>query len=151
MKFRIYLQKYMQTILEPIYKSIGELTVDEKATDRLDVVKHKVLIISWSCQLSMGDCELKSKNQFNEWMTTDDPDKINPVSLHLRSVVYCAAIKLGGEKEWNFLWKRYMSINESSEKVMILGSLGCSREIWLLQRYMDWSLDESSGIRKQVG
>lgn len=32
---------------------------------------------------------------------------------------------------------------------MILSSLGCSREIWLLSRYLDWTLDELSGVRKQ--
>ncbi len=147
----VYLQKYMQSILEPIYESVGGLTVDKKATDRLDAVKHKVLVASWSCRFSVGDCESKSRELFTEWMSTENPDKMNPVPLDLRSVVYCTAVRLGSEREWNFLWKRYAASNVGTEKVMILGSLGCSREIWLLQRYLDWSLDESSGVRKQVG
>lgn len=139
----------MQSILEPIYKTVGGLTSDKKASDRLDAVKHKVLVASWSCRFSVGDCETKSKELFAEWMNVNDPDKVNPVPLDLRSVVYCTAIRLGGENEWTFLWKRYAASNVGTEKVMILGSLGCSREIWLLQRYLDWSLDESSGVRKQ--
>lgn len=139
----------MQSILEPIYTTVGGLSVDKKATDRLDAVKHKVLIASWSCRFSVGDCESKSKELFAEWMSTEDPDKMNPVPLDLRSVVYCTAIRLGGEEEWNFLWKSYAASNVGSEKVMVLKSLACSREIWLLQRYLDMSLDESSGIRKQ--
>lgn len=47
------------------------------------------------------------------------------------------------------MWTRYSKSNVGSEKVMILNSLGCSREIWLLQRYLDWTLDESTGVRKQ--
>lgn len=69
--------------------------------------------------------------------------------MDLRSVVYCTAIRFGNEREWNFLWKRYNQSNVGTEKTMILSSLGCSREIWLLSRYLDWSLDESSGVRKQ--
>lgn len=139
----------MQSILEPIYKSIGGLDTNKKEEGRLDAVKHKVLIASWSCRFAVGDCESKSKELFAKWMSVDDPDKTNPVPLDLRSVVYCTAMRTGGEKEWNFLWKRYTASNVGMEKVMILGSLGCSREIWLLQRYLDWSLDESSGVRKQ--
>lgn len=32
---------------------------------------------------------------------------------------------------------------------MILESLGCSREVRLLERYLGWTLDNSSGIREQ--
>lgn len=71
------------------------------------------------------------------------------IPLDLRSVVYCTAIRHGNEREWNFLWKRYGKSNVGTERTMILSSLGCSREVWLLLRYLDWTLDESSGVRKQ--
>lgn len=32
---------------------------------------------------------------------------------------------------------------------MILSSLGCTREVWILEKYLEMSLDSSSGIRKQ--
>lgn len=32
---------------------------------------------------------------------------------------------------------------------MILSALSCTREIWLLARYLEWSINENSGIRKQ--
>ena len=69
--------------------------------------------------------------------------------LDLRSVVYCTAIRFGGEREWQFLWKRYTKSNVGAERSMILSTLGCSREIWILQRYLDWTVDETSGVRKQ--
>lgn len=69
--------------------------------------------------------------------------------MDLRSVVYCTAVRLGGESEWRFLWQRYAESNVGSERALILSALGCSREVWLLQRYLNWTLDESSGVRKQ--
>lgn len=74
---------------------------------------------------------------------------IYSVPLDLRSVVYCTAIRNGGDREWQFLWNRYTKSNVGTEKTLILSALGCSREIWLLQRYLDWTLDESTGVRKQ--
>lgn len=69
--------------------------------------------------------------------------------MDLRPVVYCTAIREGGDHEWHFLWDRYTKSNVGSEKAIILTALGCTREIWLLQRYLEWTLDESSGVRKQ--
>lgn len=74
---------------------------------------------------------------------------MNSIPIDLRRVVYCNAIKHGREKEWNFLWKQYLRSNVASEKSMIIGSLACSRQVWLLARYLDWSLNATSGVRKQ--
>lgn len=67
----------------------------------------------------------------------------------MRSTIYCTAVRSGGENEWRFLWERYTRSNVAAERSQILGALGCSREVWLLQRYLDWTLDESSGVRNQ--
>lgn len=37
----------------------------------------------------------------------------------------------------------------AAEKNTILHALGCSREIWVLARFLDYSLIEDSGVRKQ--
>lgn len=37
----------------------------------------------------------------------------------------------------------------ATEKNSILGALGCSQQTWLLNRYLEWSLDSNSGVRKQ--
>lgn len=52
----------------------------------------------------------------------------------MKTVVYCEAIKQGGEDEWNFLWQQYKESNVGTEKNLILGALGCTRQIWLLTR-----------------
>lgn len=70
------------------------------------------------------------------------------IPLNLRPVVYCTAIRKGKDKEWTFLWKRYINSNVGAEKSMIILSLSCSKEQWLLSRYLDWSLN-STLVRKQ--
>jgi hypothetical protein len=36
--------------------------------------------------------------------------------------------------------QRYLASNNANEKNNILGALACSREVWLLQRYLDMSI-----------
>lgn len=71
------------------------------------------------------------------------------ISPNLKMVVYCTAIRFGGQIEWDFAWQRYLETNVGSEKDLLLHSLGCTRENWLLSRYLDWMVTENSGIRKQ--
>lgn len=48
--------------------------------------------------------------------------------------MYCTAIKVGGQEEWDFAWERYKNSNVGSEKELLLQALGCSREVWILSR-----------------
>lgn len=67
----------------------------------------------------------------------------------LRGTIYCTALRNGDEHHWDFLWDRYLASNVGAEKTLILSSLGCTREVWILDKYLDMSLDAESGIRKQ--
>lgn len=64
-------------------------------------------------------------------------------------MVYCHAISDGGQEEWDFAWQRYLNTNVASEQDILLTSLGCSKEPWILTRYLEWAFTENSGIRKQ--
>jgi len=140
---------YIQKIVRPIYLRLGGLNANRNQNDPLDLVKHKVLVSSWACRFDVEDCKEKAIALFSKWMMSENPEKQNPVPLDLRSVVYCTAIRHGSDREWQFLWSRYSKSNVGTEKTLILSALGCSREIWLLQRYLDWTLDETTGVRTQ--
>lgn len=71
------------------------------------------------------------------------------ISPNLKMVVYCTAIRFGGQVEWDFAWQRYLETNVGSEKDLLHHALGCTRETWLLSRYLDWTITNNSGIRKQ--
>lgn len=53
----------------------------------------------------------------------------------MRQYVYCTAIRHGGVKEWDFLWKKYLDTEISGEKETILTALACSRDVWVLTRF----------------
>lgn len=70
------------------------------------------------------------------------------ISPNLRTIVYCTAIKYGDQNEWDFAWERYQKTTVSSEKEILLSAMGCSRETWILMRFLERSLTDEYGIRK---
>ncbi|XP_058125970.1 aminopeptidase N-like [Anopheles ziemanni] len=142
-------RSYIQYIVEPIYERLDIFNATLIPNDRLDTVKKLALIASWACRFDVGDCVDRSVQLFSQWMKVTDPETSNPVPLNLRPVVYCNAIRNGNEVQWNFLWQRYLRSNVGSEKIMIIGALSCTREAWLVERFLDWSLNGTSGVRKQ--
>ncbi|KAG8288068.1 hypothetical protein J6590_023438 [Homalodisca vitripennis] len=67
----------------------------------------------------------------------------------VRSAVYSHIVREGKVEEWDFLWERYKNTNLSTEKTNIMIALTTTKEVWLLNRCLDWTLDSNSGIRKQ--
>ncbi|GCC24549.1 hypothetical protein chiPu_0002951 [Chiloscyllium punctatum] len=64
----------------------------------------------------------------------------NTIPSYARRHIYCEAIKAGSEKEWNFAWSLYQ--NSSQDDEVLLFAMGCSREPWILSRYLHYTLDE---------
>lgn len=60
-------------------------------------------------------------------------------------------VERGSESDWDFVWKQYIEAQVASEKDKLMRALACSREPWLLSRYITRAFNASSGIRKQDG
>ena len=54
--------------------------------------------------------------------------------MNLKYETYCNAISDGSTAEWDFAWERYENSHVASEKSTILSALGCTKEVWLLNR-----------------
>ncbi|XP_030374192.1 aminopeptidase N-like [Scaptodrosophila lebanonensis] len=137
-------QKFMQHLLEPIYCHLKGINDDESVKH----VPHKTLIAQWACRMAQENCLQVAMDYYQRWYTSDSPDKSNPTPKNLRSVIYCTAMHQGDADDWNFLWQRYLSATVASERRLILQSLGCTRQLWLLQRYMKLIFEPPSLIRK---
>uniref|UniRef100_A0A669B8U1 Aminopeptidase n=1 Tax=Oreochromis niloticus TaxID=8128 RepID=A0A669B8U1_ORENI len=80
---------------------------------------------------------------------TKIPEKhTDQISPNLRTTVYCSAIAEGGAVEWDFAWKMYKSATIASEAEKLLYALSCTKQPWLLNRYLEYCLDPTM-IRKQ--
>jgi len=141
---------YMLKLLAPIYEKLG---FEGKSGDKhLEILLRK-RIVHWACIMGHEGCQDKVKTSYNNWMFMTDPDAEdkNPIDVNLKSTTYCNAISNGGLKEWDFAWERYQNSNVGTEKASILSALGCTDQVWMLNRYLNMSLTAGSGVRKQDG
>jgi len=97
----------------------------------------------------VADCVPQALAYYHNWRSEANPDEKNPVPINVRNTVYCTLIRLGSDEDWEFLWTRYKNSNVAAEKRTILTALGCSREVWLLQKYLELIFDPKEEIRKQ--
>ncbi|CAG9818441.1 unnamed protein product [Phaedon cochleariae] len=139
-------KEYMKQLLTPIYEQIGGLEIPTSSADKLDSIKLQVLVASKACKFEVANCIAHSRNLFNK--VKENPQGNSIISKDLKGVVYCTSLKHGGEAEWDFLWKKYQTSNVATEKSTLLNALGCTNEIWLLKRYLEWSLNDTK-IRRQ--
>uniref|UniRef100_A0A1E1W1I6 ERAP1-like C-terminal domain-containing protein n=2 Tax=Pectinophora gossypiella TaxID=13191 RepID=A0A1E1W1I6_PECGO len=86
---------------------------------------------------------------YTNWMLTPNPDAYNEIHADIRSTVYCVGVHAGGAREWNFAWERFKVASSPSERELLLSVLGCTRAPYLLYRYLELSLRNDTGIRKQ--
>ena len=142
------LKHYLLTTLQPLYDRLGfqevpgETFLDEKL---------RILMLRVLCRLDHPECNENSRYLMDQWMSVPDPDTENPIPTSVRDTVLCSAIGNGNETTWDFLWSRYNNSNNGNEKVSIMNALACSKEVWILERYLEMSLNEDSGVRKQDG
>ncbi|XP_065076994.1 aminopeptidase N-like [Ochlerotatus camptorhynchus] len=139
-------KKYSLHLLKPIYEKVG--FEDPKDSQLLTIYK-RVDVLTAACHLGYKDCVSKCVQKFYEWMHQPNPDINNPVSPNLKNIVYCTAIKYGDQAEWEYAWKRFQKTTIPSEKETLLSALGCSRETWILTRFLEYSMTDEFGIRKQ--
>eukprot|EP00062_Callorhinchus_milii_P002202 gi/632938165/ref/XP_007904007.1/ PREDICTED: aminopeptidase N [Callorhinchus milii] len=106
---------------------------------------NEVNALSAACTYGLEECQTIAVNYYKQWMNNSSN---NSIPLNLKTTVYCNAIALGGEEEWEFAWKMFKSATIATEEAKLRSAMACSKEPWILQRYLDYTLD-SEKIRKQ--
>lgn len=143
-------KRYMLQLVDPIYTKLG---FNAKPDDSHLDIKLRKKAIKWACNMGHKDCLNKATENFGVWMGMVEPDAelSNPIDVNLKYQTYCNAIAKGSEEEWDFAWERYKASNVASEKATLLQALGCTEEIWLMNRFLNMSLTDGSGVRRQDG
>uniref|UniRef100_A0A8C1WMZ1 Aminopeptidase n=1 Tax=Cyprinus carpio TaxID=7962 RepID=A0A8C1WMZ1_CYPCA len=67
---------------------------------------------------------------------------------NLKNTVYCNAIAAGGVEEWDFGWQMFKKSTIAAEAGKLLYGLSCTKEPWLLNRYLEFTIDPKQ-VRKQ--
>ena len=108
---------------------------DDEHTD----VLLRLTIAEWSCTMEMKECCDEAKEEFESWAEAEgEGDDLQsqrlPIDADMKAQVFCTGIALGGEKEWNHVWDKYLTSKVPSEKRKLLMALPCTKHIWLLNK-----------------
>ncbi|EDW27974.1 GL27230 [Drosophila persimilis] len=136
---------FMKFIVRPAFDQYGLNEPDNESHLQL---KHRALVANFACKFNYDRCTQVAQSKFREWMRNT---KKNPIKPNLKSVIYCTALAEGSYPEWYFAYKQYKTTTSASEKEEILTSLGCTTKPWLLSKYLNMTINPTSGIMKQDG
>ncbi|XP_077994242.1 aminopeptidase N-like [Glandiceps talaboti] len=127
-------EKYMRHQISPLYGDLGwQFTLD----DLLNYL-NRLVGINVACAHGHTDCVDECKKQYTDWMTTGNNSMIRDDT---KAVVYCIAIRYGGEAEWQFAMDMYESkITPAGDRSYLQTSMACTHIPWLLTRYMEYSM-----------
>ncbi|XP_060551724.1 aminopeptidase N-like isoform X2 [Ruditapes philippinarum] len=134
-------ERFMQATVSKQYNRLG---LDNSGASHLESYVRSE-IASHACGYDITNCTETAKKLLQQYM--DHPDN-NPIEPELKSTIYCTALREGGEKEWEFLFQKYMTATVQAEKSRLLSTLSCTRKTWILNKLLEYALDTSI-VRKQ--
>ncbi|XP_072236216.1 aminopeptidase Ey-like [Leuresthes tenuis] len=140
------MQAYIKKQVTPLFEHFQDITLNwTKIPDNHTDQYNQVNAISMACSTGVEGCAELTTGWFKEWMKNP---ATNNISANLRSTVYCSAIAAGGVTEWDFAWAMYKNATIASEADKLMQALSCTKQPWLLNRYLQYCLDPEK-IRKQ--
>lgn len=144
-----YYLEYKKYVLRLLNNAVQELGWEVSTNESVVRAQQRVDLLSTACHLQHIECLEHAVRMYTNWMLTPNPDAYNEIHADIRSTVYCVGVQAGGAREWQFAWSRFAAAGAPSERELLLAVLGCTRAPYLLYRYLDLSLRNDSGIRKQ--
>lgn len=140
------LQAYLKKQIKPLFEHFKIITSNwTKVPSGHNDQYNQINAIGMACSMGVEGCRDLTKSWFRQWM--QNPAH-NPIHPNLKTTVYCSAIASGGLEEWDFAWRMFKNATVATESAKIRASLACAKAPWLLNRYLEYTLDPTK-IRKQ--
>ncbi|XP_028257939.1 aminopeptidase N-like [Parambassis ranga] len=140
------LQAYLKKQIQPLFEYFKTLTANwtKVPTGHTDQY-NQINAVGIACRVGVEECRELIKSWYRQWMKNPSH---NPIHPNLKSTVYCHAIALGGVEEWDFAWSMFKNATLASEASRLRSAMACTKAPWLLNRYLEYTLDPAK-IRKQ--
>ncbi|XP_014370444.2 aminopeptidase N [Papilio machaon] len=144
-----YYLEYKRYVLRLVGAAVEEVGWRVSAGESVVRAQQRADLLAAACHLQHRACLEHAVRLYTNWMLSPNPDAYNEIHADIRSTVYCIGVQTGGATEWSFAWDRFTVASSPSERELLLSVLGCTRAPHLLYRYLELSLRNDSGIRKQ--
>ncbi|CAH0605719.1 unnamed protein product [Chrysodeixis includens] len=141
--------EYGHYVLRLLNEAVKEVGWKVSPNESVVTSQYRVDLLASACHFEHPDCLENAVRMYTNWMLAPNPDAHSEIHVDLRGIVYCVGVRAGGVREWTFAWERFRVATAPSERHRLLSVLGCTRSPSLLHRYLEMSLRNDSGIRKQ--
>ncbi|XP_016080427.1 PREDICTED: aminopeptidase Q isoform X2 [Miniopterus natalensis] len=135
------LKKYLLKRLTPIWNTYSTIIRENMAAlqDSYLTLISLEKFLGTVCFLGHEDCLQLSRELFKSWMSHPG----NEIPYPVKTVILCYGVALGTDKEWDFLLNIYTNNTEEEERNQLIYAMGCSKDPWILNRYMDYAITTS--------
>ncbi|XP_047739916.1 endoplasmic reticulum aminopeptidase 1 [Hyalella azteca] len=133
-----HLLAHICSIISNQYEAIGW---DDSGTHLKKLLRSEMLQAALDC--AMPEAIAEARQRFQLWRMQDVA-----VPPNLRSVIYQAGVRHGGDEAWWWCWARYRNSTLASERRLLLEALAQTSSAWLLEQFLQYTLDETM-IRSQ--
>ncbi|XP_062245064.1 aminopeptidase Ey-like [Platichthys flesus] len=131
------MQTYLREQVRELYSFYRNYTDHSRVPMDHSSQHSQILAVRVACFNGLPECVTMATKMFAFWMKNNT----NIIHPNLRSTIFCQAVASGGKAQWDFAWNKLQSSNDTSEREQLRAALSCSRETWLLNRYLQYTLD----------
>lgn len=99
----------------------------------------------------LNGCKMKTKTRKLFYLKILPKNNLNDffsIPGNYRYFVYCAAIRNGGNQEWEFASAQYDKEIQASQRRNIQRGMACTKQPWLISRYLNDQIN-STKVRLQ--
>ncbi|KAM7396288.1 hypothetical protein PAMP_019340 [Pampus punctatissimus] len=133
------MQVYFRDQVKGLYTFFRNYTDNSEVPNDSSLQENQIIAIRLACSNGLPECMEMATKMYADWMKSNGT--INKIHPNLRSVIYCQAVALGGREEWEFAWEIYQNSDKTSEKDQLLEALSCTKKVWLIKRYLEYTLN----------
>ncbi|XP_060801843.1 membrane alanyl aminopeptidase [Amyelois transitella] len=128
-------EQFSLWILSLLNNVVNDLGFDGCPTCSTSSNLNRIQILNLACNLGHEGCISDSLEKWNRFKNDDVA-----VDVNLRRHVYCVGLRHGNSSDYEFLFSRYNSSENTADMVVILRALACTRDESSFQDYLYQSM-----------
>ncbi len=121
-------------------ESYFEFHGHEDQGDEHRLVKYSRNIgIRWACNMGSQLCRRATNAALRSIIISNGEFHQN-----VRDELYCASLRNGDRGDYEFVWNRLLTSNDQAYRNMLISALGCTEESFLMEAFLNSSLNSTN-------
>ncbi|KAG4068501.1 hypothetical protein HA402_004842 [Bradysia odoriphaga] len=132
----VFLRDFVRLLSETYFEYTGHEDQDDE--HRLRKYSRNIAI-TWACNMGSQLCRRATNGALRSIIASNGEFHQN-----VRSVLYCASLRNGDRSDYEFVWNRLLASNDQSYRYMLISALGCTEEAFLMEEFLNSSLNSTN-------